>query len=168
VLAESLALPLIAKDRTKEVLYDALGTGDVAWSQRLGRTAMALLYAELEGELRAGRSAVVEANFAVAESRPALIALRDRWPFAPFEIHCTAGADVLVARYSARAGSRHAGHLDEQRVDEITRAIVEGRNGPLELGPDVFVLDTTAPELVDTGSVVDAARRHLARHGHGG
>ena len=166
VLAESLVLPLLAKDRVKEVLYDALGTGDVAWSQRLGRTAMALVYDSLEAELRAGRAVIVEANFDVAGARPALIALRERWPFASLEVHCTADTDVLVSRYTARAGSRHAGHLDSQRVEEITRAIVERRNGSLELGPDTMILDTTDLEGVNLAPVVDAARAHLARHGH--
>ncbi len=166
VLAESLALPLLAKDRVKEVLYDALGTGDVAWSQRLGRTAMAVVYDSLEAQLRAGRPVVVEANFAVAEARPALVALRERRPFASLEVHCTADTDVLVSRFTARAGSRHSGHLDAQRIEEITQAIVERRNGPLDLGSDTMVIDTTDLERVDLPPVVEAARAYLVRHGH--
>lgn len=127
---------------------------------------MALLYASLEAELRARRSVILEANFAVTEARPTLLRLQRRLPFAPFEVHCTAPAEVLVARYAARSGSRHAGHLDAQRLEEIAQAIVEGRNGPLELGADAVVLDTTDPDLVETATVVEAARRHLVRHGH--
>jgi ATP-dependent protease Clp ATPase subunit len=33
LLAAHLSLPLIAKDRIKETLFDALGTGDTAWSR---------------------------------------------------------------------------------------------------------------------------------------
>jgi hypothetical protein len=44
---------------------------------------------------------------------------------------------------SARAGTRHAGHLDPERVEEISAAIRDARNGPLELGDTTFVLDTT-------------------------
>ena len=35
-LACRLRLPLIAKDTIKEALFDGLGTGDLAWSRRLG------------------------------------------------------------------------------------------------------------------------------------
>lgn len=160
-VAGELGLPLIAKDRLKETLYDSLGTGDVAWSQRLGRAAMALLYASLESQLSARRAVVVEANFAASQARAALLRLRARLPFVPLEIHCTAAPDVLVARYVERAGTRHVGHLDEFRVDEIRAAILDGRNGPLELGDDVIVVDTTDPGAVDLDSLIAAARTHL-------
>ena len=39
-LARHLGLPLLGKDTIKEALFDALGTGDRAWSRRLGRPAM--------------------------------------------------------------------------------------------------------------------------------
>src|SRR5829696_2034905 len=35
-LADALGLPVIGKDLIKEALFDALGTGDRAWSRRLG------------------------------------------------------------------------------------------------------------------------------------
>lgn len=89
-------------------------------------------------------------------------------PFAALEIHCTAPVDVLVARYVARSVSRHAGHLDAQRVDEITQAIAENRNGPLDLGLDTVVLDTTDPSAAATEPVVAAVRHHLARYGQDG
>ncbi len=34
LVAERFGLPLIAKDAIKETLFESLGTGDVAWSQR--------------------------------------------------------------------------------------------------------------------------------------
>lgn len=61
-LAAELGFTLIAKDRIKETLHDALGWVadiDLAWSQRLGAAAMELLWA-----LALGAPAVVlEANF---------------------------------------------------------------------------------------------------------
>jgi predicted kinase len=163
VLANRLALPLIAKDSIKEVLYDSLGTGDVAWSQRLGRAALAVLYQALEAQLRARRPVVVEANFAVEHARPVLRELQERCPFAPLEIHCTARDGVLIDRYTVRAGSRHAGHLDELRVEEITSAIAERLNRPLELNEQLMVLDTSQLESVDLEPVVEAAREHVWR-----
>ena len=167
-LADSLQLPLLAKDRIKEVLYDALGTGDVAWSQRLGSAAMAVLYQSLETHLRARQPVVVEANFAVEQARPILLRLRGRYRFAAFEVHCTAAADVLVARYRERSGPRHVGHLDAQRVEEIATAIAEGRNAALDLGGETLLLDTTHVDSVDLMRVVEAGRAHLTRHARRG
>jgi predicted kinase len=165
VLADRLALPLIAKDSIKEVLYDSLGTGDVAWSQRLGRVALALLYQALEAQLRAGRPVIVEANFAAEHARPVLRDLQGRCPFAPLEIHCTARDGVLIERYTARTGRRHAGHLDDLRVEEIATAIAERRNAPLALAAQLMVLDTTQLESVDLEPIVETAREHVRRHG---
>jgi predicted kinase len=60
-LAAALGYALLAKDRIKETLHDALGAPepDRAWSRRLGGAAMELLWA-----LAADAPAVViEANF---------------------------------------------------------------------------------------------------------
>jgi len=47
-LARHLGLPLLGKDTIKEVLFDSLGTGDRAWSRRLGAASYAVLL-ELAG-----------------------------------------------------------------------------------------------------------------------
>jgi hypothetical protein len=40
-ISRELGLPLVAKDAIKERLYDTVGAGDRAWSQRLGRVCTA-------------------------------------------------------------------------------------------------------------------------------
>jgi predicted kinase len=102
LLAAHLSLPLIAKDRIKETLFDALGTGDTAWSRSLGRATFALLYAALERQLEAGRPVIVEANFDAIHAPAKLAELRRRYDFRPFEVHCTASLEVLRHRYAAR------------------------------------------------------------------
>jgi Transposase, Mutator family len=51
-LARQLGLPLLGKDTIKEALFDTLGTGDRAWSRRLGAASYTVLLA-LAGELPA-------------------------------------------------------------------------------------------------------------------
>src|SRR5665213_3337034 len=43
-LANSLNLPLIAKDHFKEILFDTMGIGDRARSRKIGQAAIALQY----------------------------------------------------------------------------------------------------------------------------
>ena len=97
-LAARLRLPLIAKDAIKETLFDALGTGDAAWSRRLGRATFDLLYEALERQLRAGRPVIVEANFDGVHAPARIGEIRQRHRIDPFEIHCTASAEVLRDR----------------------------------------------------------------------
>jgi predicted kinase len=160
-VADQLRLPLIAKDAIKETLFETLGTGDVAWSQRLGHATFALMLRALEAQLQAGRPVVVEANLAPDDARPALQALHDRMPLRPLELHCTAPDDLLLERYAARAGSRHPGHLDEQRVADIAAAVAAGRYRPLGLSPHLMIVDTTSFDAVDVDALARAAADHV-------
>jgi predicted kinase len=159
-LADGLRLPLIAKDPVKEVLFDALGHGDVEWSKRLGRAVYPLLYHVLEQQLRAGRSCVLEANFDHAAATDTLAELRARRPFRALQVVCVADPEVLLARYAARAG-RHPGHLDAQRVDDVREAIAAGRWRALDLGGETVEVDTTDWATVDVPALVGHARGWL-------
>ncbi len=161
LVAERLGVPLIAKDAIKETLFETLGTGDVAWAQRLGRATLALVYWALEAQLSARRPAIVEANFAPDDARAELRALGDRHPLEPLEIHCTASEDVLLARFAARRAARHPGHLDAERMPDIASAIAAGRYRPLGLSEDVVVVDTTSFDDIDAEGLLQAAREHL-------
>ena len=66
-LAAELGFALLAKDRIKETLHDALGfDAGLAWSRRLGAATMELLWA-LAADAPA---AVLEANFWPDDPRP--------------------------------------------------------------------------------------------------
>ncbi len=59
-LAVELDLPLISKDTIKEALFDALGTGDLEWSKRLGRAAHLVMYGiARRGSIRGSRVALL-------------------------------------------------------------------------------------------------------------
>jgi predicted kinase len=138
-LGARLGLPVIEKDALKETLYDSLGVGDVAWSQRLGTASYALILAVARALLAAGQPLVAEANF-FRGSEPNFAGLP---PHRLVQVHCTAPLETLVERYANRP-ARHPGHLDAQRVDELRERFASGLNGPLELDAPLIVLDTTA------------------------
>lgn len=155
-LAAELGFALIAKDRIKETLADALGAkagrADLAWSQRLGAAAMELLWA-LAADAPA---AVLEANFWPADPRPAarLRALGG----VLVEVHCRCPLDECARRYRERANSRHPIHLDA--LDARTeRASFERCSVPLGLGP-VIVADTT--QWVDIPALAGEVRQAFA------
>jgi predicted kinase len=138
-LAGRLQLPLLAKDAIKESLYETLGAGDVAASERLGRAAYALLFAQARTLLANGVSLILEANF-FRDQEPEFAALP---PHRLLQLHCEAPLPVLLARYARR--SRHAGHHDAEKIKELPGRFESGVHGPLRLDGELVRLDTTQP-----------------------
>ena len=161
LVADRLGVPLIEKDAIKETLFETLGSGDVAWSQQLGRATLALMFRGLEAQLKARQPVIVEANFAPEDALPRFQALDERYPLKPLELHCTAPDDVLLARYAARVVARHPGHHDAERMPDIASAVAAGRYRPLGLSEDVVVVDTTSFDDLDADRLLQAAREHL-------
>ena len=132
-LAAELGLPLLAKDEIKEALMEGLGQPEtVAASRRLGKAAVLVI-------LRAARTcpgAVLDSTW-FDYALPLARALPGRL----IEVHCTVPLDVAMARYRARAGHRHPGHLDDARGDQELWAEPPR---PLGLGP-VVTVDTSGP-----------------------
>ena len=164
-LGRDLALPLIAKDDIKEALFDTLGTGDRAWSQKLGRATYKLLYVALETQLRAGRSAIVESNFGTAIASTEFGRLRERFPFEPFQIICHTEREVLFERFRQRylSGERHPGHLDQLLYTELAARYDPHQYGSLDIGGTVVSVDTTDFTRLDYASLVAQIRETLER-----
>ena len=149
-LARRLQLPLIAKDDIKESLYETLGTGDVAWSGRLGDAAYGVMFALAQAALGSGASLILEANFFVDQ--------RTSFEQLPahrlVQIHCAAPLEVLVDRYARR--ERHPGHHDADKIAELPARFESGAHAPLGLAGELIELDTTAP--FDLDSIADHLR----------
>ena len=124
-LAARLRLPLIAKDTIKEALFDGLGTGDLAWSRRLGEATYLAMLGLAEESVGAGASLVLEANF-IRGGETRLAALPARF----VQVHCSAPLEVLLERYGSR--ERHPGHVDAERIDALAEAVRSGRHDPLD------------------------------------
>lgn len=152
-LSRRLLLPLIAKDDIKEQLYDALGPGDIAWSERLGAATYALIFAVARSILATGTGAIVEANFFRGQESDFELLPECR----VVQVHCEAPLVVLVDRYRGRV--RHPGHHDDQKVAELAARFESGAHAPLDLPGNLVRVDTT--ELVDEQLLVERLRTSL-------
>jgi predicted kinase len=132
-LAAELNLPLLAKDEIKEALMEGLGRPDtVAASRRLGRAAV-LAMLRVAGRCHAAVLDSTWFDYAIPLARTL--------PGQFVEVHCMVPLELARTRYRARAGQRHAGHLDRARGDdELWGEPVRC----LGLGPVVQV-DTSGP-----------------------
>jgi predicted kinase len=156
-LAEQLELPLVTKDDIKELLYEALGVGDVEWSRRLGSAAYSLIFAFARELLSVGRPVIVEANFFAGQHEADFLRLP---PHRLIQVHCHAPLELLTDRFAARS-ERHPGHLDRERVGELSERLASGVHSALPLDGELIELDTSEP--VDVGRVADGLAATIRR-----
>jgi predicted kinase len=151
-LASALGLPLISKDTIKEALLDALGSGDLEWSRRLGRASHDVMYALV----RDIGSVVLESHFWTGVSETNLTALRR--PLV--QVYCSCPLELAIARYEARISdpSRHPGHLPEHQSLDATIYWRSVEPSPLALDAPLIEVDTSGPVDVDAlaGTVLAA------------
>lgn len=138
-LSERLALPLIAKDRFKEILFDTLGTADLAWSQRIGAAAIALQYEVM----RSVGHAVVDSALWTDRSEPELVALGQPM----IQVFCDCPFELARRRFFARVGNsalRHQGFSEEEMSQEDYNRFTP-LSEPLRVPVPLVRLDTSVP-----------------------
>jgi predicted kinase len=162
-LASALGLPYLSKDFFKESLFETLGVGDKAWSQRLGVASIQLLFRSAAALLQAGQSLAVESNFVVRLSSPEFQALANRFGCRFIQVVCTASGPILRERFERRvvSGERHPGHADAETLDEWRAALVDNRWEALDLPGPVFSVDTEGNIQVEALVARIAAARAL-------
>jgi len=150
-VAEHYSLPWMGKDTFKEVLFDTLGWKDRAWSKRLSRASVEMLFRFVEAQLRAQRSCVVESNFKAEFDAARFLQLRERYAFEPVQIQCVADGQVLFERFKRRAegDERHPGHCDHLNYAEFRATLLQGRLESLDIGGCTIEIDTTDFGTID-------------------
>lgn len=151
-LAGVAAVPL-ALDTVKEGLFAQIGTGDRAHNRVLGRASYHAIFNSI-ADFPASLVPVIDAWHGF---QPADV-LSDHLARAGIdrvvEVWVAIAPEVAAARYRARSGQRHAGHLPASYADELFR--LAGTARPHALGP-VIGLDGDAPVPDDLGARVMAA-----------
>jgi predicted kinase len=134
-VAQTLGLPLIAKDTIKEALMTVIDVPDVDASRKLGKAAVAALYAVAA---EAGHG-VLESAWHRHQAVNDLAAL----PGAVVEVFCRCDQDLAHARYVSRSATRVAGHFDGDRLPaELWN---EDVGEPVAGGWPVIEVDTSTP-----------------------
>ncbi|NJN83481.1 MAG: ATP-binding protein [Caldilineaceae bacterium] len=164
-LAIDLSLPLFSKDAIKESLFDTLGTGDRAWSMKLGVASIELLFHTLAWQLGAGNSVIAETAFIPEYDNARFLDLQRMHPCSLMQIYVTASPAILAKRFKDRAnsGDRHSGHVDT-RLDEneYLVSLRAGKYAKLDLNTSIIQMDTTEAGMVDYSRLLEVARGCLA------
>lgn len=149
VLAQKIAqkynLPLFSSDNFKEIIFDQLGWSNREWSKKVGGTGYALLYSVVSSLLSTGHSSVIEGNFRPEYDTKHLLLLKEQYPYYPFQIQLRCQGNLLFERFRKRSESanRHPGHVDTSNYHEYRQALLKGYSNPLEIGGDLYNLNTT-------------------------
>jgi hypothetical protein len=138
-----------SKDAIKEALFDAVGIGDLQWSNTLSRAADAALV-----EIAAGLEAAVLDNYWRRETVEQLLApIEGR----VVEVYCRVDPTVACSRFESR--TRHPGHADDERDRDLARHAVVSRTFPLGmLGPVIEVVTGSPVDVAAVAAEVLAAR----------
>ena len=142
-LSAVLDIPHISGDDIKELLFDKLGTGDVAWSRDLGAITTDMLFVLVEGLLAQERSIIMESAFARDDVIDHFRSVLSRFEPSVVELYCRTESTVRRQRFKDRSesGHRHPGHFDHYYYDTPDEEWL-GRHAPLAISP-VIEVDTT-------------------------
>ena len=154
-LAQSLQVPLLAKDLIKERLLDSFSATDLAASQRVGGAGWELLFLIATWLLDARVGFVIEGNFeARATDHLRQIAKRAQ----AVQVICQCSDQLSQERYERRASApdRHPGHMDTARIQRGQRPVSDF--GPFDLGVPTLIVDTTSDYLPPLTDIVAFAR----------
>lgn len=159
-LAEEFRLPFICKDDIKELLFDGLGWQDRERSKKIGKSSYDLLYFITEQILSAEKSLIVETNFNPKFDDKKFLDLKKKYDFVPFQIRCITDGEILLDRFTKRANSdeRHPGHIDSGSVDEWRPILLQGKIEALNVGGEIFDIDTSDFNKINYNNLVRAIR----------
>lgn len=175
-LGAETGLPVISKDRVKELLYDTIGFSCHAEKVTLSTAATRLLYYYAESLMRVGRSFILENNFENL-NKPGLQKQLAAYEYQPLTVRFGGDIRVIYERYARRDGdpARHAGHkgnvfppragegiLNAPMTMEEFVSGVEARGiRDFSVGGEEMYVDTTHFEQVRYGEIIRQIRLML-------
>lgn len=163
-LAEYLGLPVISKDKIKELLYDTIGFCSREEKVMLGIAGMNIMYYMAEQLMKRGQSFILENNFENV-SKEGLVAILEKYSYKAITVTLTGDYEKIYQRFLKRNDSpdRHRGHVvndcyPEKMQNNFVASIPYESfvNGIVNRGMDRFVangphiiLDTTDFTRID-------------------
>lgn len=145
-LAKDLGLPLFEKDVFKDILFQAMGTGDKDWSRNVGTGAINLLFLVAERMLKNRVSLITECNFYRESHSTNAGQIRALTGASIVQVHCFAQPEILVKRNSDRL--QPSNHRPGHHVipsEELLRGLQTGSWDPLDVPSTIIPVDTSDP-----------------------
>lgn len=149
-ISAKYSLPLIVKDKIKEILfnnigYDLPGWDPDAWQKALGRGSIEVMHYVSEEMLKKGISHILESNFVPQFANEKFKDMKKKYGCDMLQIYCHAEIGVLIDRFEKRVASpeRHSGHAEHTYMAEFKDALEKARFSPLDIDSDIINIDMT-------------------------
>lgn len=169
-LAERLGIPVISKDRIKELMFDEIGFSSRAEKVKLGIASMEIMYYMAEQLMKSRLPFILENNFENI-SRDGLVEILERYSYKAITVTLTGDYEIIYQRFLKRNGSpeRHRGHVvndcyPEKRKNEAVAPLPyesfvagireRGMDSFAANGPH-FLVDTTDFDRVDIEELLE-------------
>lgn len=179
-LGERLSLPVISKDKIKELFFDSLGFHSREEKVKLGVTAMEVMYYFAESLMKSGQPFILENNFEDI-SREGIVSLLESYAYQAITVVLTGNFEKIYQRFLKRNESpdRHPGHVvndcyplitggkplqAKNRVpsyEDFVAGIRSRGMDRFEAGGPQIVVDTTDFSLVDEEALAMKIRSML-------
>lgn len=173
-LAEKLSLPMISKDRIKELLYDTVGFQSRVEKVTLSIASTQMLYYFAESLMRTGASFVMENNFENVQKKD-LQGLIQRYGYRPVTVRFGGDVHVIYERYLQRNSQweRHGGHKTNSAwplpqgetvlsspmtIEEFISGIKSRGIAEFTLGGEEIYVDTTDFSRVSYDDILDRVK----------
>ena len=120
-LAEQFGLPVISKDKIKELMYDDIGFCSREEKVKLGIASMNIMYYMAAQLMKNNQPFILENNFEKI-SRELLIEILERYSYTAITVTLTGNYSKIYERFAERNNSadRHRGHVVNDRYPEKT------------------------------------------------
>ena len=177
-LGKELGLPMLSKDRIKELLYDTVGFRTAEEKVTLSIAGTSLLYYYAESLMCTGAAFILENNFENV-LKPQLLQLLDQYRYRSITVRFGGEMDVIYQRYLQREESqaRHPGHKtglayppaegDEKilshkmSLEEFKAGVISRGIHDFSIGGDEISVDTTHFESVHYAEIVHEVKCKL-------
>lgn len=153
-LAEYFGLPVISKDRIKELMYDSIGFRSREEKVKLGIASMNIMYYMATQLMKSNQPFILENNFEKISREP-LLEILEKYSYTAITVRLTGNYSKIYERFVERNNSsdRHRGHIvndsyPEKTPDRFVKPISFENfvNGIIDRGMDSFVAN--GPQIV--------------------
>lgn len=157
-LAKKLGLPVISKDKIKELMYDDIGFHSREEKVKLGIASMNIMYYMTTQLMKNNQPFILENNFEKISKEP-LLQILEKYLYTAITVTLTGNYREIYERFAKKNNSpdRHRGHIvndsyPEKNPNRLVKPISYENfvNGIIDRGMDSFVangphivLDTT-------------------------
>lgn len=170
-LCKELELPMMSKDKIKELLYDTVGFNSRSEKVALGNGSMEILYYFAESMMSIQKPFILENNFENI-SRQGIEALLSKYNYTPINIRFGGDLRIIYERFIKRnlSPERHLGHVlnscyppkepirlsqPSMEFDAFVRLVKERGMLDFSVGGIVIDVDTSDFSRVNYDSIIN-------------